>query len=235
MPRDEEGRKKARKHARVALILCVVMLGALTPVFAALSDNTISAAQAQPNPLCTTLPSPPPQLMCPPSESPSGSTSPSASQTASASTSPTASRSASATATATASATPSASATPTPTATPSRTASASPSPSRTPQEFNSPSDISIKHKKGRAKFFGRVTSDFDECRRGRRVSLFYEVPGFGTSRRVGKATTNSRGGWNIKEKNPDGKYFAAVKASRVTTPAGDTIFCRKDRSRKVKG
>lgn len=67
------------------------------------------------------------------------------------------------------------------------------------------------------------------------MKLFYVVPGFGTSRPAGKTTTNARGGWKISDKNPSGKYFASVRASRVTTPNGDTILCRKDRSRKVKG
>jgi hypothetical protein len=80
-----------------------------------------------------------------------------------------------------------------------------------------------------------VTSDFDECEPDRRVALFVEVPGFGTARRVGKAKTNARGGWKITEKNPRGKYFASVKPRRITTPTGDTILCRKDRSKRVKG
>lgn len=101
--------------------------------------------------------------------------------------------------------------------------------------FNSPSKISIKHRKGTKKFSGRVTSDFDECESGRRVSLFHIVPGFGTARRVGKTTTNASGGWNISEKNPRGKYYASVKGSRLTTSTGDTINCRKARSRRVRG
>lgn len=80
-----------------------------------------------------------------------------------------------------------------------------------------------------------MTSDFDECEPGRRVGLFYVVPGFNTSRRVGKTTTNANGGWDIKEKNPKGKYFAEVKARQITTASGDTILCRKDRSRRIKG
>jgi hypothetical protein len=67
------------------------------------------------------------------------------------------------------------------------------------------------------------------------VALYHVVPGFGTSRRVGKTKTNAKGGWTINEKNPQGKYFATVKPSRLTTTTGDTISCRKDRSKRVKG
>jgi hypothetical protein len=67
------------------------------------------------------------------------------------------------------------------------------------------------------------------------VSLFYVVPGFETTRRVGKTKTKANGSWSITEKNPKGQYHASVKARRITTPIGDTINCRKDRSKRVKG
>jgi hypothetical protein len=234
MPRDEQSRRRARNHARIALIMCVVMFAALTPVFAALSKGAISSARAQPPlPTCGF----PPIMECPEeTPSPSGSASASRSPSASAS----ASRSPSTSPSSSASPSQSPSATPTPSqtsASPSRSPSPTPtiSPSRTPQTFNSPSEITIKHRKGTKRFRGKVTSDFDECEAGRLVKLFYVVPGFGTARSVGKTQTRADGGWTINEKNPEGKYFASVKPRSITTPAGDTINCRKDRSRRVTG
>ena len=46
MPRDEEGRSRARKQARFALITCIAMLAGITPLFSGFSVS--SAAPAAP-------------------------------------------------------------------------------------------------------------------------------------------------------------------------------------------
>jgi hypothetical protein len=65
------------------------------------------------------------------------------------------------------------------------------------------------------------------------MALYYVVPGFNTSRRVGKGKSKANGSWSIGEKNPDGEYYAVAKPKRVTTTAGDTINCKKGKSRHI--
>ena len=226
MPRDEG---RAKKHARIALIMCVAMLGAMTPAIAAFSKGAI--AKAQPGP-CDFTQIPDPTGMCP---SPSQSASGSASGTRTA----TATRPATATATATGG-----TGTATATSTTTRPASSSPppssssptpviSPSRSPQTFNSPTKVTIKFNKRKNKFTGKVTSDFNECEAGRSMKLFYVVPGFQTSRKTGKGKSKANGSWSIGEKKAKGQYYASAKARTIRTTAGDTINCRKGKSRKI--
>jgi hypothetical protein len=239
MPRDEEGRRRARNQARFALIVCVAMFAALTPVLAAMNVNVIGIAEAQPDP-CEIIPDPPPDLCPPASASASVSASASASRSASASASASASSSASASTSpstsASASRSPSASASQSPSATPSTSRPPSPSvsPSRTPQTFSSDTTVTINFKRRRSKFVGRVNSDFDECEAGRRMVLYKVVPGFGTGKKTGKGRSKANGTYSIRERRANGKYFVSAKPKQVTTTAGDTINCRKGRSKRVK-
>ena len=221
------------------------MIAALTPVFAAFTGGDVALAQVDP---CEIIPDPPPDL-CPPSSSPSASASRSASQSASTTRSPSTTTSPSSTTSASSSPTTSSSPSQTASSSPSatRTASTSPSatrttssptptisPSRTPQTFTGTTQVSIKFKRRKSRFSGRLSSNFDECEAGRQMSLFYVVPGFNTARRVGKGTSKPNGRWSIKERKADGTYFAVAKRRQVSTTAGDTIDCRKGKSKRKK-
>lgn len=78
-----------RRAARFALVSCVVVLAALTPLFAALNSGAISVARAQPSPSPSGSASPSTSPSASPSGSPSGS--PSASPSGSPARSPSAS------------------------------------------------------------------------------------------------------------------------------------------------
>lgn len=92
--------------------------------------------------------------------------------------------------------------------------------------------MTINFKRKGSKFVGRVSSDFDECEAGRRLVLYYIVPGFGTGRKAGKGRSKSNGTYSIKEPKANGKYFVSAKPSQVATTAGDTINCRKGKSKR---
>lgn len=131
-----------RRAARVALITCVLLLAALTPVLAALSQDAIHVANAQVPDPCD-LPVPPPDLCeeepsASASASGSASSSPSASASSSPSTSPSPTTSPSGRSCPSPSSSSSPSSSPSPTPCPSQSASRSPSTTASSSPSGSP-------------------------------------------------------------------------------------------------
>jgi hypothetical protein len=76
---------------------------------------------------------------------------------------------------------------------------------------------------------GHVSSKQKRCRRGRRVSLFVEDPATGELVKVGTATTDGAGEWEVEVDLFAGDYVAKV-ALKIVYIHGMSHTCRGDRS-----
>lgn len=78
---------------------------------------------------------------------------------------------------------------------------------------------------------GHVSSGQHKCLRGRRVTLFVENDGTGELERIGSATTNGDGEWEVEEDLFAGDYVAKVAAKTILFH-GMRHTCRGGRSLK---
>jgi hypothetical protein len=76
---------------------------------------------------------------------------------------------------------------------------------------------------------GHISSSQHKCLRGRRVTLFVENEATGELERIGTATTDGDGNWEVEEDLFAGDYVAKV-ASKPTVVHGMRHTCRGGRS-----
>jgi hypothetical protein len=76
---------------------------------------------------------------------------------------------------------------------------------------------------------GHVSSSQHKCLRGRRVTLFIENEATGDLERIGSATTNREGEWEVEEDLFAGDYVAKVAAKTILFH-GMRHSCRGSRS-----
>jgi hypothetical protein len=62
---------------------------------------------------------------------------------------------------------------------------------------------------------GHVSSSQHKCLSGRRVTLFVENEATGDLERIGSATTNRKGEWEVEESLFEGDYVAKVAAKTI--------------------
>jgi hypothetical protein len=106
--------------------------------------------------------------------------------------------------------------------------SASPSPTATtpppPVAYSSNTTLKVDGNK----FSGKVKSGTGRCRSGRSILLKKEKPG--KDKTVGKDRTNRRGAYSIKERDPNGTYYAFARAKGFTDRFGRPVTCEGDKS-----
>jgi hypothetical protein len=86
------------------------------------------------------------------------------------------------------------------------------------------SETTIAYKKNT--FKGKVTSDNNRrCRQGRTVKVKQK----GKKGSVGRAVTNQKGKWKVREPGADGRYFAKVSRRKV-----GNIVCKAAKSRTIR-
>ncbi len=76
---------------------------------------------------------------------------------------------------------------------------------------------------------GHLSSPQHKCLRGRRVTLFVENEATGDLERIGSATTNGEGEWEVEEDLFAGDYVAKVAAKTIMVH-GMRHSCRGGRS-----
>ncbi|MGH2694084.1 MAG: choice-of-anchor Q domain-containing protein [Actinomycetota bacterium] len=98
--------------------------------------------------------------------------------------------------------------------------------------FRVASSVSIRHQASPHRFKGRVRSARARCRRERRVVV--KKVRRGPDRTVARDLTNNRGRWSEPHlTGGEGRYYARARRKVFTNAFGDTIVCRRARSRTI--
>jgi hypothetical protein len=116
----------------------------------------------------------------------------------------------------------------TPTGTPSSSPT-EPSP-QTTRRCNS--EITLQYASNRQRFSGRVKSDDEACRQGRRVQLKRDRKQ-GQDPTVARTVTNNRGRYQIPLPDRSGRRFYAFTPRQRAVSGGEDVICNSDRSRSV--
>jgi hypothetical protein len=82
-------------------------------------------------------------------------------------------------------------------------------------------------------FHGLVKSDFNQCIKNRKVSLYRKLAG--QDKKLGSDRSNSTGHWNVPLTGPEipgRSYYAKVRAKNVSS-TGTGLSCAPDKSKTV--
>lgn len=77
---------------------------------------------------------------------------------------------------------------------------------------------------------GKVKSPEPKCERGRKVKLFYEVPG-GNEQKVGTDKTNRKGKFDIEASLFAGAYYVKISKKKINKKK----TCKRAKSARLKG
>ena len=96
----------------------------------------------------------------------------------------------------------------------------------TPPEFSR--TLSLDYSEKQDKFKGNLKSESVTCTSDQKVTLFEKAKG--KDPKLGSDTTDEKGKYSLKDRNPDGKFYARVKQASVT---GGTCLAAKSETTKV--
>lgn len=100
------------------------------------------------------------------------------------------------------------------------------------QQTSCKSTITIEYRStGRAAFKGKVGSGEAMCKRARKVQV--KKVKDGNDPTIGRAATNAKGVYTVPVRKANGKYYAMVAKSKVTS-GGDTVTCQGAKSKTIR-
>jgi hypothetical protein len=77
-----------------------------------------------------------------------------------------------------------------------------------------------------------VSSDNEDCQEGRVISLKKKKRG--RDGNAGATVSNQRGRWSIGKRNPKGRFYAIAKRRSFEDEDGNTIICRRAKSKTIR-